>query len=271
MKYTSSVEHWDLTTTSATPAVTLYWTDATRSGITDLTDLAVAHFNGTCWEYKGGTTSGDLSWGSITSNINFSSYSPVSFGSKRGVNKLPVELTQFGARCGDDGILITWQTASETNNDYFTLEKSENAVDFIQIAEIQGAGNSVDLIEYHFLDERYVSGTFYYRLKQTDFDGSSKYSNIVIANCYANGSANPVVIAYPNPFNDELSVTAWNLPEGEITLTLTDLFGKDYYRKELKTDKGEFSITLFLKDIAPAVYLLKITKGEFTRTIKVVK
>ncbi len=83
---------------------------------------------------------------------------------------LPVELLSFEATF-DKNVKITWSTASEINNEYFSLERSEDGVEFYEIARIEGNGNSTEVIEYAYEDNAYKSEVEYYRLTQVDFDG----------------------------------------------------------------------------------------------------
>jgi len=81
---------------------------------------------------------------------------------------LPVELMSFDAAPDGENILLTWETASEINNDYFTIERSEDAINFTELTRVDGAGNSNTNIHYHSTDFGPYLGVSYYRLKQTD-------------------------------------------------------------------------------------------------------
>ncbi len=95
-------------------------------------------------------------------------------------SSLPVELISFEAQqTPEDFIRFSWATATETNNDYFTLEKSFNGSFFEEISEIDGAGNSTSLINYTYYYEYKYGAGFYYRLKQTDFNGNYTYTETI--------------------------------------------------------------------------------------------
>jgi hypothetical protein len=89
---------------------------------------------------------------------------------------LPIELVSF---TGTVGNRLTWVTASERNNAYFTIERTNNGIDFEVIANINGAGNSQTMNEYYIVDDSYKLTINYYRLKQTDWDGKIMYSNLI--------------------------------------------------------------------------------------------
>jgi len=261
LHHTSGVEHWVLTTTNSTPAVTLYWYSGSRSGITDLTDLAVAHYTGSCWEYKAGSLSGDLTSGTITSTISFSSYSPVSFGSKRGINPLPVELTSFDAKCTGTGVLLTWQTASESNNSKFTIERSEDGYNWTTAASVDGAGNSITLKNYYYTDKIVSDSILYYRLSQTDFDGVSKYSAVVSVFC-KDAATEPGIFIYPNPFNNSLNIKVENWDSDVFIAEMYDVTGKKIGEWQEANAPVDFTKEINIKGLAPGMYTIKITTAE---------
>jgi len=96
---------------------------------------------------------------------------------------LPITLLYFkGNSINNNSNLLEWSTTSEINNDYFTIEHSTNAFDFSSIGTILGAGNSNTQLFYQLVDDNPSSGTNYYRLKQTDFNGDYAYSTIIAIN-----------------------------------------------------------------------------------------
>ncbi len=108
---------------------------------------------------------------------------------------LPIELLEFTATPSGDVVLVNWVTATELNNDYFTVERTTGDGVFENIGRIEGAGNSTGLLSYSFTDEEPLPGISYYRLKQTDYDGSFSYSALV-AVTFENNVESAV---YPNP------------------------------------------------------------------------
>ena len=92
---------------------------------------------------------------------------------------LPVDLIFFDARKYGDGVLVEWQTATEINNDYFTVLRSDDGIVFSDMVHINGAGNSNQIINYSWKDQSPANGINYYQLKQTDYDGTTDYSNII--------------------------------------------------------------------------------------------
>jgi len=118
---------------------------------------------------------------------------------------LPIELLSFEARLSGEVINLVWTTASETNNDYFTVERSKNGLDFEDIIKVDGAGTSQRGITYLAVDDnpplfplnKGGQGVVYYRLKQTDYDETFTYSKIVAINLEASASALAIDQIYP--------------------------------------------------------------------------
>lgn len=89
---------------------------------------------------------------------------------------LPVKMVSFTTREEGKKVKLNWQTATETDNDYFTVERSTNQDNWTAIKKVKGAGNSTDLNSYEATDDSPVSGTSYYRIRQTDFNGNTTFS-----------------------------------------------------------------------------------------------
>lgn len=96
-----------------------------------------------------------------------------------GATALPIELIRFDGVSNEKGNLLRWTTATEHNNDYFTILWSDNGSNFAAIHRTAGAGNSVRPIEYDYLDETPSRGVNYYKLRQTDYDGRFEDSEII--------------------------------------------------------------------------------------------
>ncbi|MEX1002310.1 MAG: T9SS type A sorting domain-containing protein [Crocinitomicaceae bacterium] len=113
-----------------------------------------------------------------------------------GIEPLPIELLYFTASSDDQRqeVKLYWSTASENNNDYFTVERSADGVNWEKVLEKKGAGNSSQTLTYSEIDRNPFMGMSYYRLKQTDFNGEYEYSPIVQVNRKVDK-----ITVYPNP------------------------------------------------------------------------
>jgi hypothetical protein len=164
--------------------------------------------------------------GSITTASTLSFYSPFTFAALGSVfNPLPIELLFFKAELvNNERVELKWSTATELNNDYyFTIEKTRDGKNYEIIGTIQGAGTSKQKQDYTFLDNFPYSGTSYYRLKQTDLDGKSKYSDI--SKVVFRGQFNFTV--YPNPSHQQpLQIRIHGKPQRDVEVSLKDVTGK---------------------------------------------
>ena len=186
---------------------------------------------------------------------------------------LPVELVSFTGKKNNNEVDLKWITASELNNDYFTLERSKDGKAFSSIGTKKGAGNSNTPIEYTFVDTDPFKEINYYRLKQTDFNGTYKYSDIIAVNLALNDNDIGTMTAGPNPFNDNININYITEYAGSITVSLYDMQGKIVKQKQAVVDKGANTIYLNEnQDLHSGMYLIGITQGDKkTPLIKLMK
>lgn len=182
-------------------------------------------------------------------------------------NPLPIELTDFRARCENDQVVISWTTATEHDNDYFTIEKSGNAVDWYSIGEVQGAGTSIETIHYNFVDPT-PTGMAYYRLVQTDIDGGSSTSGMVAAGCEAGGG-----IEIVNAWDDgsDLNVVVSSSFEAVMDLTVMDVQGKVMVMQPNKAiAMGITHLPVDKGLLATGVYLVRLSNSETVMSRRIV-
>ena len=174
---------------------------------------------------------------------------------------LPIELVMFEAAIiNKNRVEINWKTATEINNDFFTIEKSQDARNWVFVDEIIGAGNSNTVNKYHGIDESPYQGTSYYRLKQTDFDGKHSYSDPVVV--HNNGNE---IIIYPNPVKDQLMVQIEDLPSSDVRLV--DETGRSISLDPIHITEG------FLYDVSnlkKGIYFIHTHSNTQTITQKVI-
>lgn len=108
---------------------------------------------------------------------------------------LPITLVNFDVNCTEGMVQLDWTTASEINNDYFTVERSDDGISFEVLATIGGAGNNNSELVYTWVDDSPLSKVGYYRLKQTDFNGKYTYFEMIASQC----GSNEEIGLYPNP------------------------------------------------------------------------
>jgi hypothetical protein len=136
-----------------------------------------------------------------------SRYSPwvLHDGESSGNSPLPIELVDFKASCTNDVVTINWTTATEINNDFFTVQRSADLATYDNVALVQGAGNSNTYRNYSAKDLYPLAGTAYYRLMQTDYNGEYEVFSPVTVSCVIKGS--DVISVFPNPAQDRLNVS----------------------------------------------------------------
>lgn len=147
-------------------------------------------------EYAVGSSSGDL-YTFDNVSLNTGQYFTIGTVDKY-ITTLPVELTSFDVTYEAPVVVATWETATETNNDFFTLERAGEDMTFFELLQEPGAGTSSVPHTYTAVDPHPFGGRSYYRLKQTDFDGTTTYSSIRRMDIDEFGRE---LVLYPNPSN----------------------------------------------------------------------
>ena len=187
---------------------------------------------------------------------------------------IPVELTSFVATTQQNNVTLNWQTATETNNSGFEIERTSplpspyegEGVPTIRdgrgwnvIGFVPGFGTTTEPKSYSFIDENVSAGSYQYRLKQIDFDGTFEYSNTVDVEI-----TSPTEFSleqnYPNPFNPSTAIS-FSIPERSfVTLKVYDILGREVaelINEELET--GRFEKTFEANNLASGVYIYRIT------------
>ncbi|GJM30532.1 MAG: hypothetical protein DHS20C17_31670 [Cyclobacteriaceae bacterium] len=179
---------------------------------------------------------------------------------------LPVELVSFDVTLMDDAVTVKWSTASETNNDFFTVQKSADAQEFEDILNIPGAGNSHNTLFYEAVDTQPLGGRSFYRLKQTDFDGTASYSEI---KSILYQVADQHFSVYPIPTTSNFEISSRADEAGTTEVTMIDAQGKIYTRFKLTFKAGVQKHPISLSALAPGTYYLKF-HGKSNTTIPII-
>ena len=166
---------------------------------------------------------------------------------------LPIELILFEAIPTKSSVTLNWETASEFDNDYFTIERSIDGIDFKEIKRINGGGNSTQLQSYSYIDNTALRGLFYYRLKQTDFNGEYAYSSVVAADIKVENQ----IDVFPNPSKGKFSVQGKNITR--IKVLSTDGF----------TVYNSSSKNIDLSDKPKGMYIVEITTDSSIQRVKI--
>lgn len=179
---------------------------------------------------------------------------------------LPIELLNFDGIAKNGMIELHWRTATEINNDYFTVEKSLDGINFSIIGKVN-AINSNNISSYQLNDIKPKKGTNYYKLKQTDFDGSFKYSEIITVEFY-----NSIDFSvYPNPLNNgsSLLIALDKTYASRMELTIYDANGKNVFNKTIEAmDQSDIKIENL--NLSTGIYIVRINNEYINSTKKLI-
>lgn len=178
---------------------------------------------------------------------------------------LPVELIRFDSEIVKETVVLNWETASEINNAGFEIQKSKDGEKFEHLSFVEGKGNSDLFNSYSFQDTEIRKGqTYYYRLRQFDYDGQFEYSKIITATLNADIQIGEL---YPNPSNIGEVMLNFNVPESSKTpwtITVFDVTGMQQFTEERTIEKGDTAQRFDLSNLSSGSYFFKI-ENESTR------
>ncbi|MBI2270658.1 MAG: T9SS type A sorting domain-containing protein [Bacteroidetes bacterium] len=269
LEHISHNEYWILNRTNGTSNVsaTLSWQNARSGDVTNLSTLRVARWDGSVWRDHGnGGTTGNTTAGTVISGAVITSFSPFTLASTTTENPLPIELLSFSVLPNGNTVDVKWSTATEINNDYFTIERSSDMIGIESIATIDGAGNSNNTLNYSTVDKQPMTGTSYYRLRQTDFDGKYKYYNWVAVNFESEPGGLRFGV-YPNPADLNTGFTL-NLTGAEdnqqVLVVIYDASGREVFSKAiiLENNTGQVIAIDPFNTFSPGIYTISATSDN---------
>lgn len=177
----------------------------------------------------------------------------VRFTVAKAAAALPVELVNFSVAFDKNAVHLSWQTLSEKNNDYFTVQRSTNGQNWQNISRTEGAGNSDSILSYKETDKQYLTGTSYYRLQQTDFDGTQSYSEI--RKTEITHTEIGEILLFPNPAQREITL------QGKINNIPVEVFSATGINVNFSVNiierENEF-LRLDISALKPGYYVVKI-------------
>ncbi len=276
--HVSNVEYWILERTNgaAQGTVTLSYDDTRSKGAGVPSELLVCRWNKATpiWENKGngGTSSGGGFTYVSSTAAAFTAFSPITLGSTTRFNVLPVSWISFDAVRQNTNALLKWQTQSEENNAYFEVERSFDGINFVKIAQVEGAKNSITDIFYSFTDKNINemnTKDIYYRIKQVDIDGKNSYT--LIKNVIVESMQCANFLVYPNPFSNTMNIE-FILTENEtVQLELIDISGKILETTQIRGNSGKNTYTMTTNNLPVGTYLLRMQTLIGMQVSKVVK
>ena len=185
-----------------------------------------------------------------------------------GTYPLPVKMLSFNAHIiSDRNVLVSWQTASEIDNDHFILERSCDEKNWDEISNIKGTGNSKNEISYQYEDQ--IENNFpvvYYRLKQFDVNGTFTISNSITVTFKDNL---PNVISIENPVKNnicKINITSAN--QSTLNIVIRNTFGMEIMHSSQIVNEGNNNLNVDLNSLSSGLYFIEIKDKTTTLAIK---
>ena len=176
---------------------------------------------------------------------------------------LPVKMTSFRAEFKDPEIQLTWQTASEINSDFFSIQRSEDAIHFKEIGRETSAGNSNSAINYHYSDWQPREGMNYYRLKQVDIDGSAELSAIKTVKTPINATGK-LKVYQPGSGNNRLIIDIGKSSVAKTSYQLININGAVLKEGILTSQRHSID----LGSVSKSQYIIRLSDGRSVRFAK---
>jgi len=176
--------------------------------------------------------------------------------------QVPVELTSFTAIPIAKGVELRWMTASETNNSGFEVQRSTDNNSFTTLAFVNGRGTTSEQVEYQFTDNNTISGVYYYRLRQVDFDGKFDFSQTVQVDVQA-----PVNFTlsqnYPNPFNPSTTISFGLPTASQVHIVVFDMLGREVATVVNKDfSQGTHQVVFNASNLASGTYVYQLNSVD---------
>jgi hypothetical protein len=183
---------------------------------------------------------------------------------------LPVELISFKASCRNTEVVLDWTTASELNNDYFTIEKSDDGINFLPVKKVPGHGTYQGILNYQATDVLPFANT-YYRLKQTDFNGDFTYSHVVMVRPQSSLQTYELMSIAPNPGAAESVTVTFNTEAGHTyQLIVLDETGRIRGRTSIASSGSRDLNSIVSSALNPGIYTLQMVSDTETFSRKLI-
>jgi hypothetical protein len=201
-----------------------------------------------------------------TNTLTWSGLTTFSFDMAAGdeASALPIHLLYFTAKPQTNRVRLDWATASETNNDYFTVERSQDGQHFNELFKKPGAGISTVNLYYFGFDSKPYEGVSYYRLKQTDYDGKYEYSDVESVNFeYTTSNVDTKYKIHPNPaINHEFALSYESSSNGQMELKLFNSVGQLVYQTDWASEKGMNQKEFSFPELSEGLYMIELKNAN---------
>lgn len=255
-----------VTASGASLEISLGWLTASQgTAFNPAGNLLIGHHDGSTWDYKPAAISGAGTASSpyYATAAGFTEFSPFIVTNQQVA--LPARLVSFTGNKVENKVHLQWRTTHEVNVKDFTIERSNNGIDFTNIGIVTAVNNAASVNDYTFTDVAPGLNIAYYRLKTNDFDGSFRSSNIVTIKLDA---ATVLFTAYPNPVQQQLTVKHVAAND-KATINIFNISGKLVSSK--KVASGNIQTNIAVNQLPAGVYTLVWHDGSVQQTIKFMK
>jgi len=191
------------------------------------------------------------------------------FTSSDKSSALPIELISFEGKCHNGNALIEWQTATEINNDYFTIQKSEDLKTWESVGTIKGSGTISTMQSYQYIDNNYNYELSYYRLIQTDFDGKTTIFEPMTIFCNTESISN--VSLFPNPASNKINILSNSDKNAFLDIKILNYYGTLVYESNKLQNISNNNTSIDISTLPNGIYFVLITSDKETHTIKFIK
>ena len=177
---------------------------------------------------------------------------------------VPVELASFSASVNGNNVTLSWMTATELNNRGFNVERTTGEENWTELVFIQGHGTTSETQVYSFIDKDLAAGTYSYRIKQIDFDGSYKYYNLKQDVEIAAPISYALSQNYPNPFNPTTTIK-YSVPvDGFVNIAVFNVLGEEVANLVNSVHKaGNYELTFDATKLASGMYIYRMESGNY--------
>ena len=184
------------------------------------------------------------------------SFSPFTQGSGGGA--LPIDLVSFAGKCENNFTELEFVVASQINNDYYTIERSVDGNEWSEIGLIEGEGSTSTQMMYKWTDENPFNGVSYYRLTQTDYDGTSEIFDPIVVSCETSVKGYSV---YPNPANEVLNIDLEleNYQGNDIEIEIMDINGRIVQSQSTDLHRGFNHLEVDISEFPSGVYMINFS------------
>jgi poly(3-hydroxybutyrate) depolymerase len=275
----SQFEYWNISrAASASASLTLSYNTGsyTPPNIGDASKLRIAHWDNTKWDIPTGGGSISRTGNNVSGTVtvtNVTTFSPYTIGVFDV--PLPVKWLSFEGRRSENSIELVWKTSIEVNNDHFEIERSVDGAVFNTIGLKPSAGNRSVIQRYDFTDHEVSRATsYYYRIKQVDFDGIFDYSDMIFIS--GDGKSNGRWVVYPNPIRPEqqfrLELQDKSVdPEAALHVQVISAQGRVIFEGSGALSILENNLEQVFKNVDTGIYLITLHDGAFRQQLRVTR